>query len=61
MTTIDMEKWLGTMDIEDFNDVSEIYEYFSEENLRSMWPCEDINMEEATLAMMAVLRDFEGE
>ena len=58
---VDLQPWLGDMSPKEFDDVDAIYEYFGEANISAMFPNDEINQDELRGALLATLREFEGE
>ena len=58
---VDLRVWLGDMSPKEFENTDAIYEYFSDENISAMFPNDEINQDELRAALLATLREFEGE
>ena len=58
---VDLRAWLGDMSPKEFENTDAIYEYFSDENISAMFPLDEIDQDELRAALLATLREFEGE
>jgi len=58
---VDLRAWLGDMSPKEFENTDAIYEYFSEPNIAEMFPSAEIDQDELRGALLATLREFEGE